>query len=414
MESKDIIVDKELVERLVNYEVTIDGKKEKPIVVMAPDGTDETSLRLYAFGGNIGRIPYFKNGEYQTADKAYAKYIRFPNYTINYNKVSHKYDFPDWLKDYPIEEKKSEELLKEYSEKRGSIEELKKCFDTDSDSLYLPLILGAAGNRFTCKKKGYVGKKMERWKQHEIAKYYMEHTSKGGSIITDLEFEIPISAARMEEKAFRSKNKDKEKKEKTQKQKGASKPDFVIFDGERFGIVEFKYLGQSMETHSANSLDWHLLDFYDAVGNEAHNHIDLYNKCLDRLECLLECGVILPSDKKKQTEVRDSLEKCRENARSDKDIKDLFWFGFLFVGGNKTSINKLIKSQLIESKLPKNCVGKTLIVEKKAIETVKEIIEKEKIELYGLYCEDSDDIRDISIDMKNSTFIEMYEGLYEV
>ena len=398
------MVVKEKLKKLINYTVTIDGKEERPIVIMAPDGSDENSLRIYAFDGNIGRIPLTEEGKYQLADKGYSKYITYPKYPIINKNTSHIYEFPNWLGQFKQEDKCKEELEEYLRKEKG---ELREYFDVDS--LYLPLILAASRNRFTCKNKDNYGTKMERWKQQEIAKYFMEHSSEKGSIITDLEFDIPISDERKKVKAVRADTED------MQKMKGASKPDFVIFDGQRFGIVEFKYLGQSMKTHSSNSLDWHLLDFYDAFENDAHDRIELYNKCLDRLKCLLDYGVIFPDDSDKRKEFETKMNSCRRAANSgkEKELKDLFWFGFLFVGGKKSTIKNNIRNQLIEPVLPKKCEGEKSQVEKNAAKTVKDLIENEGIELYGRYCDDSDNISDFSIDLKEKTIKELYKELYK-
>ena len=108
--------------------------------------------------------------------------------------------------------------------------------------------------------------------------------------------------------------------------------------------------------------------------------------------------------------------KCREKVKPGRkvDLKELFWFGFLFVGGNKTTIRKLIENQLINPVLPKNCKGERCRVEKEAAETVTKLIESnDEIELYGHYCEDSDDIRDIPIDLKVKTIKDLHKELIE-
>lgn len=121
-----------------------------PIVIVGPDGTKRTKLRVYAYGGRIGRIGT-NIGENEPAGTAYVKYLIDEN------------------------EKKVLENGLDYLGDKGKI-------DT-----YLNVILKAAEKRFT-KAKGI---RKERCVESEIVKNHMKVEEEW--CIVDMEFHMTFS-----------------------------------------------------------------------------------------------------------------------------------------------------------------------------------------------------------------------------
>ncbi len=399
-----ITIDKEIsgyLKYLNDYEICIDGENTKPILIMPPDGSNPNHFRIYAFGGDIGRVPIRADGVFKLAkDSEYSKYLNRNDYHNGNEQVFH---FPTWLDTLPY--------IKPTEKKDRSEQEilnwLLKCKDVSKKEIlvgnyskyYLPLILAASKNRFIKKK----GCKYERWVQQEIAKRYQQITGIKNTrslIISDIEYDIPISDKRKIQKAMRSKS-DSGK---------ASKPDFVMFDGESFGIVEFKYLGKSMDIRTSNALDWHYLDFYSAI-KETGDAITLekYKECLDRLELMLDSEIIFPDDKDQRKVWINYVENARNKymdlskktaSGETIDPKKLFWFGFLFVGG-KEIVVKGIKQQLLTVTDSKSKAADTVQRERSISEDVMKKIGNNEIELYCQYCDENEkeDMNTVDIDM---------------
>ncbi|MBR6307108.1 MAG: hypothetical protein IKR39_00700 [Lachnospiraceae bacterium] len=358
--------------KLNDYEIIIGGKKQRPIVIMPPDGSNQEHFRVYAYGGQIGRVPFdIKKWYHLASDKKYSEYS------------SDKSALKNILSNRSYEDRKDYLVGK----KRDS---------------YLRLILEASRKKFT----GKAGLKGERLVQHEIAKHYQNaFGNKDGKnlIITDIELDIPISDKRALEKGIRIHSKDgKRKKGK------ASKPDFVMFDGTQFGIVELKYLGKSMDTRTANSLDWHYLDFYSSInecGKEKTREI--YGTCLRRLKELIDAEIIDHEWDTKWKILDDEYTKNKEM-----DCSKKFWFGFLFVGGDKKVVHNRMESQLWApyDKVKNN--GIVSDMEKDIAKLVQKMIREDVIDLRCQYCEDNDDIINygIGLDMSHDLKTE-YESL---
>lgn len=184
--------------KLLDYEFTDGGTKQRPIVIVGPDGKTKTKLRVYAYGGCIGRIATGKADYNQLAkDKEYAKYL---------------------------EDDAQKSRLKEMQQLKYGKEKGKLLFDSE----YLDLILNAARTRFTGEKKGKEERK-ERSVQTNIVKKHIHKQPGDGWCIVDMEFAIS------------------EKNEETNK-KLFSKPDLVVLDKTRgFGLIELKYENKSTE-----------------------------------------------------------------------------------------------------------------------------------------------------------------------
>ncbi len=398
------------VKKLNDYKIIVDGKEEKPIVIMPPDGSNQNELRVYAYGGDIGRIPICSSSRYSLArDKEYCKYLKSDGYNNN-RKRSSFYPFPKWLNKLPykkpddLQDYDEEEILKRLLNSPDKKEELVG----NKADYYLPLILAASRSRFTSKnKKDYI--KQEKWAQHEIAKRFQQNAGiKNGRplIITDMEYDIPLSESRSNEKAIRKKGPGKGK---------ASKPDFVMFDGESFGIVEFKYMGDSMKRYGENALDWHYLDFYSAVKTDKETTLNKYKECLERLNTLLNCHIILPDDEKIRNyfieKCNNGLNWCEQaimkmsHGESEYvNVGNLFWFGFLFVGG-KDDVTKCIGEQLINPCTSQNFRDhERREKEQKVAENVREFISNDSVDVRCQYIDigDDEDLSKIELDMSKS------------
>ena len=231
---------------------------------------------------------------------------------------------------------------------------------------------------------------MERRVQQLVAKQYQTHTGifkdNQKLIITDIEFGMQI-------------RKDGKNK--------ICKPDFVAFDGERFGLIEMKYDGQSMGNGAENSLDVHFLDFYNAI--EPSEQEKRYKECLRRLEILLTCGVI--KEEIDSVNWKNRLEECSKKIENKQLPQDLFWVGFIFIGGDRKKISKYIKKQLIDPSIENYKTSKfsdeRMIHEREIAREVKGKLNADKI--YCQYCNDTEN-GDIKLDL-SKTLKEVYEEL---
>lgn len=113
--------------------------------------------------------------------------------------------------------------------------------------------------------------------------------------------------------------------------------DYVVFDGTSFGLIEFKYLGQSMDS-KANSLRKHYDDFKKAMN--PRNGRKLFELLKMKLSYLLEYGLIDES----------WHEKGREFLDRDYD-SSVLWCGFYFLG-DKSDISGKYKD-IVEDRISK-------------------------------------------------------------
>lgn len=400
---------------------------EKPVLIAAPDGSNAGALRIYGYSGDIGRLPV-EGGKVSLLRKDYTKYLskkikggrnraKWLDFSNNKTDV-----FPQLFIDKKIGMDDYESILNTFI---SSVEPSEIWNDQDYRNLYLKLALAAA--EVSPKGTKTNGKRGERWVQQLVAKYYQTHNGiMAGKpiIITDVEFDMPISENRILQKRIRNaKNMEKncEAYIKSVKAKdniisggdtkaaGASKPDFIVFDGERFGYVEMKYDGESMDDFTSNGLDWHFLDFYSAMSASYETQLEKYEECLNRLEILLDYGIINEKMEEKDEKIdwRALLNRCKkklENLKKQYNDKtdctemgckaqeeQLFWVGFVFIGGNKINIANKIKNQLIgprrEHKPFKNTDREN--AEKYAAEDVDSKITS--FPIYCQYCEDTED-----------------------
>ncbi|MCR5847616.1 MAG: hypothetical protein K6G75_05805 [Lachnospiraceae bacterium] len=104
--------------------------------------------------------------------------------------------------------------------------------------------------------------------------------------------------------------------------------DFVVFDGEAFGLIEFKYLGQSMDGKE-NNLSKHYDDFVKAMKPQRGNK--LFEQLKMKLRYLLGYGLI---DESWQEKGKEMLGK--------KYDASVLWCGFYFLG-DKSDISERYK-----------------------------------------------------------------------
>jgi len=292
-----------------------DGERlECPIAVVGPDGSSPTMLRVYAYGGNIGRIAtiHSKKSTYTrlTKDKEYANYLG-ENWLLKDNEIDKNY--LQYLKSRYI-------ALERYDESaicRELCVRLRKMLDEQchkqlDNPEYLDLILKAAQKKFL--KKG--GNPGERRIQTEIVRRHMKKDSKADWCVIDMEYTIP---------------------EKVNPARKSFKPDIVVFDKNYgFGFIELKY-----NNESEYNLEKHYMDVRNVIkDNEAVRKITTELK--RRSSYLCEYGLI-------DTAIHHSM----QNSAVQK-----LWQGFLFVGGEQERAVSLVgslaeKQNVIKS--DKNC-----------------------------------------------------------
>lgn len=267
---------KEIIDLYLNYECQdSEGKKENPFLIVAPDGSDDNHLRLYAYGGQAGKIDMSGENKHKRMNKDYEK---------------HSEPRRERPKDLD-----SQEYLK-YAEQVGRIR-----------------WLGTNEKR---------KKKKERPVQVRLAKEFMYNRPKTPDtlLVSDLEYKIP--------KEFF---------------KESPKVDLILFDGKSFGFVEFKANGQSMGRSNKNSLTEHMKTFDSLLSLTDSQKKDLFLECCRRLKLLLQYELV-----NKSWEV--SINALPKKETDTNLPEELFWCGFLFVGGNEDYIKTEVKYQLADYK----------------------------------------------------------------
>ena len=86
-----------IIRDVYEYEIEIDGKKEKPITIVGPCKSCKNKLRVYAYGSVIAKIPCnTSRASMEFANERYAKYL----YTIITRKIN---IMEGWRKFYVIQ-----------------------------------------------------------------------------------------------------------------------------------------------------------------------------------------------------------------------------------------------------------------------------------------------------------------------
>ena len=334
-EEKEQIKNADVVDILLKYK-DIDTCDE-PIVIVGPAGNDESHLRAYAYGGLIGKIAT-KNGlDCNVADDvgainsksketaySYGKYV-LQNYV---NGHGHKFCPSNTLfsdEKYGNKCEKTELAGEQYEGLYHYFEEVvtsnKPKKEILCDETYLDLIVSAAKTRFVHKIKDGTEYPQERNIQTKIAKLNMcKPCLDGNMIVVDMEATIKIQE-------------DKKKKN--------PKIDFVLFDGFSFGLVEFKYRGESMENKSSNSLEEHYKDFESIINNKSdEKKWEVVKELLRRVKYLLKYKLI---DEGWKAKIDELEETCNEMESFD---SKLLWCGFYFVESGNTNIENQIEVQI--------------------------------------------------------------------
>lgn len=187
MEKEEV---KKLVKELLDYPKDEEDPKKKPIVVVPPDGTKKTRLRIYAYGSDLGRISTRKNdSDFVLSKEEYLPYLKNEN-----------------------ERKELKQLFEKYETNKATLLQ---------NPRYWALALRAA-DEWSMKKKGNDESK-ERKTQTLIVKQYSVPDKARDWCVVDMQFCL---------------------------KKETGIPDIVVWDYERnqFGLIELKYNNKS--THN--------------------------------------------------------------------------------------------------------------------------------------------------------------------
>lgn len=389
------------IKKLLEYEFN----NEKPFYITSPSGSSGSNLRVYAYGGDVGTIDA-GSGSFCISDMSskneknmYAKHLKS---TTTYKRSggpgkppvieTRDNDRRPLEGKFPINDDLQEELENHIWET-----DINKLFSEDNKK-YIDLLLTAMMN-WSRNKVESIDKfnTKERRVQMRFAKknVYNVKYSAEKMIVTDVEFELeaPFTGKihSINEKKLNAsikKNKDfSELAEEEFEQKKIAyledtngeklkvfkvKPDMIMFDGEKFGLVELKAHGESMTSTSDNSLKKHCLDFCDLIadGNDKSRSIegewkeytsfvpedvdevirkaqwDAFRTCVNRARVLLDNGLI---DQSWRKSILEAEEYCRDNKQDN--VCTRFWCGFLFIDGDKKRIDKnYVKRQLKDFK----------------------------------------------------------------
>ena len=264
---------------------------KRPVLVLPPENDDKYAgkMRLWAYGGSIADIET-ETGMISLCDKKmdYTDYLKngFRN-----NKVYPEEFWQEGLFDHLDEEAdlKYVKLVKKHTDASVQIE--KELLDLSVFAAYTRYM-----NRSIYKK--YPSYPQEKSMQCVLAKNCMLQSKytddKESMVVIDVETHL-----------FHRDNKH-------------PRADFVVFDGSSFGLIEFKYLGQSMD-RKENDLAKHYEDFCKAMN--AQNGKKLFEQLKMKLKYQTAYGVIDDSWR----------EKAEEMCKREYD-KSVLWCGFYFLG----------------------------------------------------------------------------------
>ena len=299
---------------------------DNPIVIMPPTDAEMSLLRVYAFGGCIGYVSIFDKGSKIAKIKEYDKYL-IDGYMNGYN---HIFVLNKDLKSKYIDKDADEEKNRTCVCNALNTIVTKKILPDAliCDDEYLDLIVSAAYTRFLHREGGVATPlaAQERSRQMCIAKSSTQSKyCDNALLVVDVEFDIDLKNDQYEPIYHYSKSSKKWNENRK------AKVDFVVFDGSSFGLVEFKYLGDSMKADSENSLKNHYIDFKRILVEDKNNLEILWNAICERASCLFEYDVV------KDPKWKDLFERAKNNGYKE----DLIWCGFYFMGDkNSTKFKK--------------------------------------------------------------------------
>ena len=263
---------------------------KKPILILGPENDDKYKgkIRIWAYGGSIAEIDT-ASGNIKLADniKDYRVYLE-DGYKNKKRKPECFYReglFDDL--DKPAEDKFLNLITSHNKDKQTKI-----------DPLLLDLCVFAAYTRYLSRRiyKSYPTFPQEKSIQCVLAKNNILNSvynpDKESLVVIDVETHLFIK----EDKYPRA--------------------DFVVFDGKSFGLIDFKYLGQSVD---GDSLKKHYNDFIKAMSKE--NGKLLFERLKMKLKYQIEYGLIDESWYDKSIEM---LNKTYDDS--------VLWCGFYFLG----------------------------------------------------------------------------------
>ena len=335
--------------------------KEKPFVVVGPEGANKDFLRIYAYGGKVGYISTEKKDS-KLCSADYTDFLKEKH--INLKKQ--EFNAPQWVLD-KYEKHISKSIIE--GGLKASFESLINHSNNDETSdkhegdtndavlksiQYIDYVMAAAQNRWK-KKNSDINESERRIQTNLVKSFRKSNYIKGAIIVTDMEFNIAMPETEVVRKE------DKDKKKRIYK-----KPDLIVFDGTSFGLVELKYNGESLD-----NLGTHYLDFCNwlAEANDPIRENDEYwyrkaekskeevkeainktrwnilNECLFRAKSLCNQGLIRKEWKKCFDSISDKY-KIQLDSKKGEFPKQLLWCGFYFVGGDKDKIEEEIIKQL--------------------------------------------------------------------
>lgn len=323
---------------------------DKPVMIIGPEWGHEEELRVWAYGGSIAVIS-LEDGKISLCDKkaklsdgqkqknalSEKSYYSYGRYLINGFKdgKDHVFYLQDELKKkYIAADVYSvySELICAHNRKKDDKEQL--------DKELLDLSVFAAYSRYLNRPTdgGEPLYAQEKSMQCVIAKNSMANSQydkkEKSMVVVDVEFHLNANKST------------------------GPRADFVVFDGKAFGLIEFKYLGLSMDG-SDNSLEKHYTDFQIAAMPE--NAEKLVEELIRRMDMLIDYGVI---DQSWNVPLKSFSESFGNNGYRN----DMLWFGFYFVGD--------------KSDIPGHVNG---IVEDRVIKQIKDHSAYEKQELHLKY-----------------------------
>lgn len=349
----------EIIKSIQSYNAACIGapKEEQPYVVVGPSG-GKRNLRIYCYGGNVGCLgaeELESNDEYSVVyDLISENYKHFlcryyedgknSVYTLNKTLRSLK-SYNNVLVDVSYDCKTENEKNHYISGlDLDFVEELKKGEETIYKEIlnrkrkrvkYLDYAIAATENKFINDSVDSSGQSLgERKVQTKIVKEYMPVSKEEakGYIVVDMEYKIPLGGGK------------------------SSKPDIMVFDGERIGLVEIKYAGESMGKSAKNSLEKHFIDFYEIICGESMNkgRKGIIEECWRRMDVLVQYNLI-------HSDWKEDIKKFGNKIEQTEDLSSLIWMGFLFVEGagiDKNDNEEYIIQQMREQ-LGAHLEGKT-------------------------------------------------------
>ena len=311
---------------------------KKPVLILGPEDASEKyegKMRIWAYGGSIATVDT-RTGDvvFTGGSRSYLPYLC--------DEHSNKKKPPEVFRQEGLFDgldKPAHQKYKELLKAHGSS-------STEIDSDLLDLSVFAAYTRYLNRSVHltYPSYPQEKSMQCVIAKHSML-----GSVRKEDEKNMVVID--VETHLFKTKNEH-------------PRADFVVFDGEAFGLIEFKYLGKSMD-RKENNLKKHYEDFVRAM--KPDNGGKLFEELKMKLKYLVAYGLIDQS-------WRESAEKICKRKYDEASL----WCGFYFLGdasdipGKKKDIVKdRIKRQLepVYGKTHAKC--RISRIDPKSIDTIK-------------------------------------------